>query len=145
MENAVAAGLADFELLPATRDRSLRSVKNYNRDLTQKFIRAYRNLPLLWDPSSKNYMIKWRRKKAYEELLVVYKDMKEDATVDDVKKKINSLRTNYRKELKKWINGDYTPSCWTFEELSFLSGQIQDPPAKISELSSVSLDLKGGD
>jgi hypothetical protein len=37
---------------------------------------------------------------AYETLLVKYKEMYPDAT-KDVKKKINSLRTNYRKELKK--------------------------------------------
>jgi hypothetical protein len=66
---------------------------------------------------------------AYDELQVIYKDLKKDATREDVKRKINSLRTNYRKELKKTEKSNrsgsgaddvYQPKCWIFKELGFL-------------------------
>lgn len=45
-----------------------------------------------------------------------------EANKEDLKKKFNILRTNYRKELKKYCEsgGDYQTSCWYFDELSFL-------------------------
>lgn len=69
--------------------------------------------------------------------------MKCDATVDDVKKKINTLRSNFRKELKK-INDSkrsgavtedtYQTSSWLFEELTFLT-DLEKPVESISSIN----------
>ncbi|KNC34457.1 hypothetical protein FF38_02958 [Lucilia cuprina] len=57
----------------------------------------------------------------YPKLLTIFKKIKPTATVDDVRKKINSLRSNYRKELKRIVNSKrsgasaddvYTPKCY---------------------------------
>jgi hypothetical protein len=62
---------------------------------------TYRELPALSNVKSKQYHDRDKKNSAYETLLVKYREMYPNATKDDVKKKINSLRTNYRKERKK--------------------------------------------
>lgn len=101
------------------------------RDLLRDFISAYKDLPELWDVRNEAYTKKQIRDVAYKKLLVFYKKIKSNATVEDVKKKINSLRSNFRKELKKVallkrsdaaIEGAHEPlrHSWLFEELQFL-------------------------
>jgi len=49
--------------------------------------------------------------------------IKPEASIDDVKKKINTLRSNFRKELKNFMtkrsgagaDNIYQPSSWLFE------------------------------
>lgn len=107
------------------------STKNTDKkDVLLSFIENYRELPILWDVTLKQYSDKNKRNQAYEKLLAIYKQINKNATIQDVKRKINSLRTNYRKERKK-VEGSqksgagtdeiYEPKCWTFKELSFLN------------------------
>lgn len=58
--------------------------------------------------------------------------MEINATVDNVKKKINSLRAGYRKEYKKVQNSKrtgigtdqvYVPKLWYYSQLEFLNDQ----------------------
>lgn len=65
------------------------------------------------------------RQRALEQLLPIYQQLKQHATVEDVKKKINSLRSNYNRELKKYENSQtgensYYPKVRYFPYLSFL-------------------------
>ncbi|KAK7012739.1 Small ubiquitin-related modifier 2 [Halocaridina rubra] len=101
----------------------------HGKILLQEFISAFQGLPELWDVRSENYMKKSKKLLAYEKLLEVYKSLKADATVEDAKKKINTLRSNFRKELKKIHDSKasgagtddiYQPSSWVFYELLFL-------------------------
>ncbi|KAL4708045.1 hypothetical protein ACJJTC_013456 [Scirpophaga incertulas] len=74
-------------------------------------------------------------------LLKILAKIKPRATVEDVKKKINSLRSNYRRELKKIVtskrsgagtNEVYVPKSWTFKYLTFL----QNTEKPVSEISN---------
>ncbi|XP_067642671.1 uncharacterized protein [Eurosta solidaginis] len=96
-----------------------------NRHFLRAFIHTYRDLPVLWDTSLRDYTNRDKRAEAYDQLVPIYRYLKRDANVEDVKKKINTLRTNYRKELKvvesARRNGTmHQPRCWTFHELDFL-------------------------
>ncbi|KAL7738286.1 hypothetical protein ACLKA6_006617 [Drosophila palustris] len=65
------------------------------------------------------------RNKAWEVLLSKYHEEDPDAAVEDVKKKINSLRASYRRELRKIALSEtyYKPQIWYFDELDFLRQQ----------------------
>ncbi|KAJ8873886.1 hypothetical protein PR048_024722 [Dryococelus australis] len=65
------------------------------------FIELRETLPELWNPDNPSSSNMHKRNVALDKLLVVYKEMKPTATRDDARKKLNSLRTNLRKELKK--------------------------------------------
>lgn len=52
------------------------------------FISKYKDLKCLWDILCKDYSNRDKKKDAYSELLVVYKLIKPEASIDDVKKKI---------------------------------------------------------
>lgn len=96
-----------------------------NRHYLKVFIQTYRSLSVLWDTTLRDYTNRDKRAEAYQQLLPIYRYLKRDANLDDVKKKINTLRTNYRKELKvvetaRREGNIHQPRCWTFYELDFL-------------------------
>lgn len=65
-------------------------------------------MPYLWQRDHEDYMNKDMRDEAFKVLLEIYKDFDESATVKIVKKKIENMRTNYSKELKKVSALKYT-------------------------------------
>ena len=74
--------------------------------------------------------------------------MKSDATIDDVKKKINILRSNYRKELKKILTSKrsgassddvYKPKSWVFHLLHFINKTEQPITQQATQVSVFSL------
>lgn len=65
-------------------------------------------MPYLWQRDHEDYMNKDMRDEAFKVLLEIYKDFDESATVKIVKKKIENMRTNYSKELKKVSAHQYT-------------------------------------
>lgn len=108
-----------------------------------KYGSKYKDLKCLWDIRCKGYSNRDKKKDAYSELLVVYKLIKPEASIDDVKKKINTLRSNFRKELKKihdtkrsgaGADDIYQPSSWLFEELAFLA-DLEKPVDSISSIN----------
>ena len=89
---------------------------------------------------SKEYNDRNKKNAAYEILLAKYRERYPEATKEDAKKKINTLRTNYRKELKKvadsmksGVNETYESSLWYFDALSFL----HDQPETLATATSV--------
>ncbi|XP_060657243.1 uncharacterized protein LOC132792047 [Drosophila nasuta] len=109
----------------STHSIKIMSGAEENRHYLRAFIQTYRDMPVLWDTSLRDYTNREKRAEAYQRLVPIYHYLKRDATVEDVKKKINTLRTNYRKELKvvesAMRSGNlHTPRCWTFQELDFL-------------------------
>lgn len=68
----------------------------------QKFllnlIETYHSLPALWNVKCEAYSNREEKKKQYDILLGVYIEQYPTATVEDVKKKLNVLRTNFRRE-----------------------------------------------
>lgn len=112
-------------------------VENASNNNSRKFIEHYESLPVLWNSRLQEYKNKVRRNKALVELLESYKKLNPQATKEDVKKKINSLRSNYRKELKKILQSQrsgastdevYKPCSWVFYALTFL-GESEVPVA----------------
>ncbi|KAL4720761.1 hypothetical protein ACJJTC_013839 [Scirpophaga incertulas] len=107
----------------------------------EEFILSLETMPELWDKKCIDYTNKYKRRTGYEKLLKILAKIKPRATVEDVKKKINSLRSNYRRELKKIVtskrsgagtNEVYVPKSWTFKYLTFL----QNTEKPVSEISN---------
>lgn len=109
----------------------------FKDDPLRRFIEIYESLPELWNCSHGSYKNRTKRNLALDKLVPWYELVKPGATRDDVKKKINSLRTNFRKEVKKIVsskrsgagrNQIYQPQSWTFQALQFLRGCEQPVP-----------------
>ncbi|CAH2105932.1 unnamed protein product [Euphydryas editha] len=107
----------------------LEQVEVFNKlEPERDFILTFESLPVLWDPNHPHYTNKYKRNKALLRLVPILKKTKPDATTIDVKKKINSIRSNYRRELRKVLAtqepGDdddvYKPKIWYFPYLDFL-------------------------
>jgi hypothetical protein len=107
-------------------------LRQMNRKLLLEFIEQYCSLPCLWKIKSREYSDRIKKDKAYGQLLAKLKEVDGNATRESAKKKIDSLRAGYRRELKK-VNrpkgtgtgseGVYIPNLWYFDDLSFLSDQ----------------------
>lgn len=59
-----------------------------DRAILRDFISEYKQLPELWDIRCKEYSNRDKKNSAYNKLLVYYKHLKNDSTIDDVKKKL---------------------------------------------------------
>lgn len=96
-----------------------------------EFIELYKSFPCLWKVKSKEYSDRNAKSRAYETLVEKMKELDQDADRNSVVKKINCLRTVYRKELRKVIDSErcgagesvYVPHLWYFDLLSFLHDQ----------------------
>ncbi|KAF7283311.1 hypothetical protein GWI33_000942 [Rhynchophorus ferrugineus] len=93
-----------------------------NHTFWAEFIDIYRQQVCLWDVNSNNYLNKQKRNASYDVLLQKLKEMNPKATVEGLKKKINNMRTAFRRELKKvqCKGGEiYQPTLWYFDLLLF--------------------------
>ncbi|XP_077289970.1 uncharacterized protein LOC143913829 [Arctopsyche grandis] len=111
-----------------------------------EFIDLLRENEPLWKVKCKDYYNRLKKKKSYEILVAKVKEVKPDATKDDVAKKINNLRSSMRKEFKKVklsmkseTNEVYQPKLWYYDNLKFLLDQ-DDSIEKDAEDSQVTQD-----
>ncbi|KAF5283133.1 hypothetical protein FQR65_LT14062 [Abscondita terminalis] len=113
------------------------------REHLREFIECYRDEPCLWQTKSKYYHDRNRKNAAYNRLLEKYRPIDPSATRAVVVKKINNLRTAYKKELDKWKGSQKsgagtdeirTPTLWYFHLLDFLYEQ-EIPRSSISNIS----------
>jgi hypothetical protein len=88
--------------------------------------------PSLWKVKSKDYSNRNLRNEAYEKLISKLKEIEPTADRDMVIRKINSLRSAFRRELKKvkdcthsGMSSEqvYEPHLWYFDLLSFTVDQ----------------------
>lgn len=123
-----------------------------SRDFLTDFINLYRENPCLWKVKSKEYSDKHKKNAAYEILIEKLKEVDPAANKDAVIKRINSLRTCFRKELKKTRSAHsgmgtedlYKPNLWYFDLLLFLIDQEtprQDGMDTTNDLIDVSIHL----
>ncbi|KAH8385015.1 hypothetical protein KR093_010040 [Drosophila rubida] len=100
-----------------------------NTQFWQQFFRLYRSMPELWLANSKNYRNRKLKAQSYERLLQHLRHADPNSNIHMLKRKINNLRTSYRRELRKVLESkalgqrqgdDYVPSLWYFNELDFL-------------------------
>ncbi|XP_073493849.1 uncharacterized protein [Phyllobates terribilis] len=97
-------------------------------------IDLYRSLPCLWQIKSTDYCNREKKREAYQQLIALFKRHGPNEKVDEelVKRKIQSLRTVYKKELnrveksKKSGTGTdevYVPTLWYYDLLAFTRDQ----------------------
>lgn len=119
-----------------------------NDDLIE-FIELFREQEPLWKIRHKDYHNNVKRTVCYNVLLEKMKIIDRTADLNKVKKKINNLRTVFRKELKKkndsLLSGSsadevYSPKLSYFENLMFLKDQ-EMPREGESSTKSVSTNL----
>lgn len=115
--------------------------KKAEKEFIVEFIEVYRGLPALWDVKCKDYTNRAKKGEQYDVLIEKYREKYPDAEKQEVVKKINSLRTNFRKELKRIRDAeksgagaeDVEPTLWYFDEMKFLVTQ-ETPTASISTM-----------
>lgn len=99
------------------------------KEIYLELLEYYKNYRCLWDISCSQYSNRDTKWEAYNVLLEVYKKIRKDATVGMLKKKIENMRTAYRRELKKVQDSTrtragavevYVPRLWYFDSMSFL-------------------------
>ncbi|XP_074038447.1 ethanolamine kinase 1 isoform X3 [Leptinotarsa decemlineata] len=139
--------VVDVRLSEVSAEQQTEEVYDSTREeILRNFIETYESLPELWNSSLDIYKNKTKRNAALNKLLVIYKKLKPEAKLPDVRRKINTLRSNYRKELKKIVtskrsrNGTdevYKPSSWVFYALEFLCTWKQPVNASTSFNESV--------
>ncbi|GFS07897.1 hypothetical protein ElyMa_001260700 [Elysia marginata] len=105
---------------------------SWSKDKGLEFIDLYGSHESLWKIKSKEYSNRLIKQRCYEKLIDYVKDFEPQANKELVLKKINNLRGNFRKELKK-VEGSklsgagtdevYHPKLWYFESLLFLKDQ----------------------
>lgn len=103
-------------------------MRTWSHEFIAEFIELYRSLPCLYDIKSKQYLNKPLKLAAYNKMVEKLKTVDPAATKDMVVKKINNMRSSYRKELKKikeskrsGSSGEvYETSLWYFHLLDFL-------------------------
>jgi len=113
--------------------------KQTPREFLREFIELYQSFPCLWLVKSKEYSDRNKKGLAYEEMVKKYKEFDPSADRNTVVKKINALRTVYKKELSKVNNSSksgagadeiYKPSLWYFDLLHFLNDQDTVRPTR---------------
>ncbi|KAK5650170.1 hypothetical protein RI129_001199 [Pyrocoelia pectoralis] len=113
----------------------------------------YHSLPALWNIKSKDYSNRIKKNEQYNNLLRKYREYYPDADKAQLVKKFNSLRTNFRKELKRIKDSEKSgaetddiiePTLWYFEEMKFLVGQ-EEPSTSQSTIEIQDDDTQGGE
>lgn len=109
-------------------------LRQCSREFLSEFIELYRNFTCLWQVKSADYSDRNKRGQAYELLVKKYKEIDASANKETVTKKINSLRTVYKKEAAKVSKSSksgagesdiYKPTLWYFDMLHFIKDQDQ--------------------
>nr|XP_049707832.1 uncharacterized protein LOC126056943 isoform X1 [Helicoverpa armigera] len=106
------------------------------REFWHEFLQMYRSYPCLWDVKDPSYLRKDVKREAYAVLLAKVNEVDPTATLDTVKKKIDSFRTAFRREEKKVIlsmhsgaldSEIYSPTLWYYRELEeFLGNNTEE-------------------
>lgn len=108
------------------------------KEFIREFIELYKSFPCLWKVKSKEYSDRNAKTQAYDILVEKMNTVDESTNRETVVKKINSLRTTYRKELKKVLESErsgagaedvYVPHLWYYDLMTSL--QDQETPRRI--------------
>ena len=110
-----------------------------------EFIELYRGQPSLWKIKSAEYSDRRKKIASYDILVSKLQQKDSSATKDTVAKKINSMRSAFRKECTKVINSQrsgassedlYHPTLWYFQSLMFLKDQ-ETPRESVNNIDEV--------
>ncbi|XP_046677327.1 uncharacterized protein LOC124365394 [Homalodisca vitripennis] len=105
---------------------------SWSKDNLLQFIEEFRKHECVWKVKSKDYHNREKKEAAHRSLLLVVKGFDSTATKSDVLKKINNIRSAFRKEQRKVTASQrsgsgtddiYVPKLWYYRELLFLIDQ----------------------
>ncbi|KAH8259516.1 hypothetical protein KR026_005816 [Drosophila bipectinata] len=102
-----------------------------DRKFWTEFLQLYRSLPAVWQTRSPEYSIRSLKTAGYESLVQKLREVEPEANRLLVVKKINSFRTNFRRDVRRrdqcLAKGQpFQSTLWYFEILGFLEGQDGD-------------------
>lgn len=111
----------------------------WNRIEIETLITLYEENLFLYDTKHEDYHNRAKRDRAIEEFaekLSKIRDRDRKFTLNDVKSKIKTLRTQFAAEkqhmLDKMLSGDYEekyePKLWCYDSLKFLDNYIKEKP-----------------
>jgi len=109
-----------------------RSIATWSKGFLLEFIELFRQEECLWKVKSKDYYNRSKKDASYRTLIGKVQEVEPDATRDTVVKKINNLRSAFRKEHKKVIKSHvsgagaeemYAPRLWYYNQHLFLCDQ----------------------
>lgn len=123
-------------------ERVTMASKNADRQFMLEFMEVYHSLPALWDIKCKDCTNRGKKNEQYDVLIEKYRENFPDADKQEVIKKVNSLRTNFRKELKMIRDAeksgvgaeDVEPSLWYSEEMRFLQN-LETPTTSMNTMN----------
>ncbi|PNF42420.1 hypothetical protein B7P43_G10954 [Cryptotermes secundus] len=104
----------------------------WSKDFLVEFIEEFRGHPCIWKVKSKEYHNREMKENAYLALTEKMKTIDPQANKETVLKKINNLRSSFRKERKKVLMAKksgmssedlYVPKLWYYKYLLFLVDQ----------------------
>ncbi|XP_076298043.1 uncharacterized protein LOC143217541 [Lasioglossum baleicum] len=116
------------------------------REFTTLLIALYRDCPELWKVKSKDYFNQSKKLNSQQTIVNVLIKFKPDYTVEKLKKKINTLRTNFNKDFKLIESAKRSgastddipkPKTWYFEDMLFLKDQLEIAETESSEKLSL--------
>uniref|UniRef100_A0A1I8MTX3 MADF domain-containing protein n=1 Tax=Musca domestica TaxID=7370 RepID=A0A1I8MTX3_MUSDO len=100
----------------------------HNKEFWTEFFCLYESQPALWDVNHVNYKNRHVKCEAYDLMLEKLREIEPDSDREDVLRKINIFRTNYRRECARINNSlqegrQYKSTLWYFDLLSFLQSE----------------------
>lgn len=120
-------------------------IRSYSKEFISEFIELYKSYPCLWKVKAKEYMDRNKKNEAYKVLVQKLQEVEKNATKEMVKTKINSLRSSFRRELKKMkesrrsgagADDVYVPHLWYFELLLFVKDH-ETPRQSVNNIEDV--------
>ncbi|KAM7360523.1 uncharacterized protein ACRADG_005912 [Cochliomyia hominivorax] len=98
----------------------------WKKQLVELLISIYKKHENLYDNNHPNYTDRVKRTNSLFEISKQLKKFEKDITVEEIRKKIHTLRTQYMRELREFENGKQgangviEPKLWCFYHLDFL-------------------------
>lgn len=105
---------------------AFQDLRHYSKCFIKEFIELYQSQPSLWQMNNQNYRNRAKKAAAYQILINKCKEIEPNCDKETIVRKINSLRTCYRKEFRKVKRAQrsgelYKPRLWYYDLLSFLN------------------------
>ncbi|EDW49659.1 GM23117 [Drosophila sechellia] len=97
-------------------------LRSYSRHWLTEFIEQYQEEECLWQPKHNDYSNHTARNKSYDRLVEKLKEVEPNPDRAMVVRKINSLRSAFRREFRKTTTkGDYATRLWYYDKLLFIA------------------------
>ncbi|XP_037950254.1 uncharacterized protein LOC119681209 [Teleopsis dalmanni] len=104
--------------------QQINDLRSYSRHWLGEFIEIYQSEECLWQPKHPDYSNHSVRNKAYDKLVEKLREVEPNPDRAMVVRKINSLRSAFRREYRKTNSKDnYETRLWYYEKLLFIAEQ----------------------